>query len=269
MKLEVQNGSFSYRAGQTLLEGVCFEAGPGDVVAILGPNGAGKTTLLRCMLNLSHWKSGKTTLDGTDVRTMPERELWQKVSYVPQAKQSSLFCTVEEMVLLGRSSHIGPFSAPGNADLEKVHAAIGCLGLAHLSGRHCCELSGGELQMVLIARALAAEPGVLVLDEPESNLDFKNQLLVLDTIESLSKSGFTVIFNTHFPAHALRRANKALMLGRGGRSIYGAAQDVVTEKNISDFFDVQAVIGEIRTGSGAYRDVIPVSMQHTGGTAYE
>lgn len=261
MKLEVRNGSFSYRAGQPLLEAVCLEAGPGDVLAILGPNGAGKTTLLRCMLNLSHWKSGKTVLDGEDVRSMPERALWQKVSYVPQAKQSSLFCTVEEMVLLGRSSRIGPFSAPGKTDMENVHGAIERLSLSHLTGRRCCELSGGELQMVLIARALASEPGVLVLDEPESNLDFKNQLLVLDTIEDLAKSGLTVLFNTHFPAHALRRANKALMLGRGGKSVCGKAADVVTEGCISEFFGVHAVIGAIQTAEGVYQDVIPVSMR--------
>ena len=262
MKLEVRNGSFSYRAGQPLLEGVCFDAGPGDVLAILGPNGAGKTTLLRCMLNLSRWKNGQTLLDGEDVRSMPERALWQKVAYVPQAKQSSLFCTVEEMVLLGRSSRIGPFSAPGKKDMEKVHAAIERLGLSHLTGRRCCELSGGEHQMVLIARALASEPGVLVLDEPESNLDFKNQLLVLDTIEDLAKAGLTVIFNTHFPAHALRRASKALMLGRGGKSVYGKAADVVTEACISEFFGVHAVIGGIQTPAGVYQDVIPVSMGH-------
>ena len=105
MKLEVRNGRFSYRAGQPLLEAVCLEAGPGDVLAILGPNGAGKTTLLRCMLNLSHWKSGKTTLDGEDVRAIPERALWQKVAYVPQAKQSSLFCTIEARYAEGTRSH--------------------------------------------------------------------------------------------------------------------------------------------------------------------
>ena len=261
MKLEVQSGRFSYRAGQPLLEDVCLEAGPGDVLAILGPNGAGKTTLLRCMLNLSHWKSGKTVLDGEDVRAIPERALWQKVAYVPQARSSSLFCTVEEMVLLGRSSRIGPFSAPEKTDIETVHAAIERLSLSHLTGRRCCELSGGELQMVLIARALASEPGVLVLDEPESNLDFKNQLLVLDTIEDLAKSGLTVLFNTHFPAHALRRASKALMLGRGGKSVYGKAADVVTESCISEFFGVHAVIGGIQTAEGVYQDVIPVSMR--------
>ena len=113
--------------------------------------------------------------------------------------------------------------------------------------------------MVLIARALAAEPQVLILDEPESNLDFKNQLLVLDTMQSLARAGLTCVFNTHYPAHALRRANKALLLGRNGTSLFGRTQDIVTEQNISDYFGVRAVIGSIETPDGVYADVIPVS----------
>ena len=264
MKLSVQNGCFSYRAGQPLLENISFEAEGGDVLAILGPNGAGKTTLLKCMLNLLHWQEGQTLLDGENVGAMPARTLWQKVAYVPQAKQSSLFCTVEEMVLLGRSSRIGAFSAPSKEDFRQARAAIERLGLSHLFGRRCCELSGGEVQMVLIARALSSQPGVLVLDEPESNLDFKNQLLVLDTIEELAKSGLTCIFNTHFPAHALRRANQALMLGHGGKSVCGKTCDVVTEDRISEIFGVRAVIGEMQTPLGTYQDVIPVSIGREG-----
>lgn len=264
MKLSVQGGCFSYHAGQPLLKDIGFEAESGDVLAILGPNGAGKTTLLKCMLNLLHWQKGETRLDGEDVRALTQRALWQKVAYVPQAKQTSLFCTVEEMVLLGRSSHIGAFSAPSKEDLHQAHAAIERLGLAHLLGRRCCELSGGEVQMVLIARALAAQPGVLVLDEPESNLDFKNQLLVLDTMEQLAESGLACVFNTHFPAHALRRANKALLLGRGGKSVCGKTRDVVTEDKISEFFGVRAVIGEMQTPLGTYQDVIPVSIGREG-----
>ena len=264
MKLSVQNGCFSYRAGQPLLENISFEAERGDVLVILGPNGAGKTTLLKCMLNLLHWREGQTLLDGEDVSTMAVRALWQKVAYVPQAKQTSLFCTVEEMVLLGRSSHIGAFSAPSKEDFRQAHAAVERLGLSHLLGRRCCELSGGEVQMVLIARALSSQPGVLVLDEPESNLDFKNQLLVLDTIEDLARSGLTCIFNTHFPAHALRRANQALLLGRGGKSVCGKTCEVVTEDRISEFFGVRAVIGEMQTPLGVYQDVIPVSIGREG-----
>ena len=230
------------------------------MVAILGPNGAGKTTLLRCIMGFLRWNAGASLLDDRDIRDIPYRELWQTVAYVPQAKQTSLFCTVEEMVLLGRSSRIGAFSAPSKEDFRQARAAIERLGLSHLFGRRCCELSGGEVQMVLIARALSSQPGVLVLDEPESNLDFKNQLLVLDTIEELAKSGLTCIFNTHFPAHALRRANQALMLGRGGKSVCGKTCEVVTEDRISEFFGVRAVIGEMQTPLGVYQDVIPVSI---------
>ena len=261
MTLTVQNGSFAYKKGASLLEGITLQAERGDVLAILGPNGAGKTTLLRCMLNLCRWKQGQTLLDGRDVRAIPERMLWQTVSYVPQAKTAVSSCTVEQMVLLGRSSRIGAFSAPTQTDLQKTHDAIGRLGLCSFTDRRCCELSGGELQMALIARALAAEPQVLILDEPESNLDFKNQLLVLDTMQSLAHAGLTCIFNTHYPAHALRRANKALLLGRSGKSLFGSTQDVVTEENISDYFGVRAVIGSIETPDGAYADVIPVSAQ--------
>ena len=173
------------------------------------------------------------------------------ISYVPQAKTAASSCTVEQMVLLGRSSHIAAFSAPTQKDLQQTHDAMDRLGLSSFTDRRCCELSGGELQMVLIARALAAEP--------QSNLDFKNQLLVLDTMQSLARAGLTCVFNTHYPAHALRRANKALLLGRNGKSLFGSTQDVVTEQNISDYFGVRAVIGSIETPDGAYADVIPVS----------
>ena len=155
MTLTVQNGSFSYKKGAALLENISLEAERGDVLAILGPNGAGKTTLLRCMLNLCRWKKGQTLLDGRDVRAIPARTLWQMISYVPQAKTAASSCTVEQMVLLGRSSHIAAFSAPTQKDLQQTHDAMDRLGLSSFTDRRCCELSGGELQMVLIARALA------------------------------------------------------------------------------------------------------------------
>ena len=149
--------------------------------------------------------------------------------------------------------------APEREIKKRVPYVLELVGLENKGRRLPNELSGGELQMVLIARALAAEPQVLILDEPESNLDFKNQLLVLDTMQSLARAGLTCVFNTHYPAHALRRANKALLLGRNGKSLFGSTQDVVTEQNISDYFGVRAVIGSIETPDGAYADVIPVS----------
>ncbi len=261
MKLRVQHGSFKYSSGdRQVLRNVGFSAEGGDVLAILGPNGAGKTTLLRCSLGLLKWKEGRTELDGTDIRRIRPRELWQKVAYVPQAGQASAPYTVEEMILLGRSSHFGAFRTPGKKDLEQMEAVLARMALAPLRKKNFSQLSGGEKQMVLIARALAADPKVLVLDEPESNLDFRNQLLVLDTMSELAASGIACIFNTHYPAHALRRANKALMLGKDGSFQFGPTAQVVTEQNISRYFGVSAVIGNVETPGNIYQDVIPIAV---------
>lgn len=267
MKFEVCDGMFRYSGGdRTVLDRICFTVRSGDVLAVLGPNGAGKTTLLRCSLGLLKWHGGCSRLDGKDIRDYSYQKLWQNIAYVPQARRSDAPYTVEEMILLGRSSHFGVFSLPGKKDVDRMEAVIHQLHLEKLRKKLCTQLSGGELQMVLIARALATEPKVLILDEPESNLDFQNQLLVLDTISRLSADGITCIFNTHYPAHALRWANKALMLGHDGTYIFGDTTDVVTEKNISRYFGVTAVIGEIETPGNIYRDVMAVSTD-TGQTA--
>lgn len=260
MKFQVSGGSFRYSSGdRQVLDQISFSAESGDVLAILGPNGAGKTTLLRCSLGLLKWQAGKTELDGRDIRQMKARELWQKIAYVPQAAQASAPYTVEEMILLGRSSHFGTFSLPGKKDLEWMERVAERMGIEALRKKKFAELSGGERQMVLIARALAADPQVLVLDEPESNLDFRNQLLVLDTISELAASGLACIFNTHYPAHALRRANKALLLSRDGSCEAGPTARVVTEESLSKYFGVAAVIGDIETPGNIYRDVVPIS----------
>jgi iron complex transport system ATP-binding protein len=162
------------------------------------------------------------------------------------------------MILLGRSSHFGMLARPKAEDMDKVHEIMEKLHISKLAEKKCSEISGGELQMVLMARALAAEPQILVLDEPESNLDFKNQLLVLETMSELVANGMSCIFNTHYPAHALQRANKAFLIGEKGDYIFGDASSVVTEQNIELAFGVKAVIGEIETPGSILQDVVPL-----------
>lgn len=270
MTISVENGCFSYeRQGVPVLRDVCFEAKSGDIVAILGPNGAGKTTLLRCIMGFLRWDSGLSRLDGKDIRLITGRRLWQSVAYVPQAKNTVVSYTVEQMVLLGRSSRFGMLRRPGAEDIQKTRAVMETLGLWGLRDKRCSEISGGELQMTLIARALASEPEILILDEPESNLDFKNQLLVLETMSRLASDGMACIFNTHYPAHALQRANRALLLGRHCKPVFGDAPSVVTERNIERAFGVRAVIGEIETPGSILQDVVPLSILEQGSVSTE
>jgi iron complex transport system ATP-binding protein len=269
MKISVENGNFAYHGSDGavfgVLSNIAFSAGPGDILAILGPNGAGKTTLLRCMMGFLRWAQGRTLIDGRDLKEIPHRELWSTLSYVPQAKNTQSACTAGQMVLLGRSSHFGAAQKPSAKDLDKAGAAMEKLGISNLAHKKCSEISGGELQMVLIARALASEPEILILDEPESNLDFRNQLLVLDTISSLAREGMTCIFNTHYPAHALQRANRSLLLCRGGEYTCGDTAKTVTEQSIEKAFGVKAVIGDIETPGNITRDVVPLSISGRAG----
>lgn len=260
MNLTVNNGSFYYHKNTPVFQNVNFSVDSGEIMALLGPNGAGKTTMLRCITGMLKWRFGESLLDGQPIQTIPMRKLWSKLAYVPQAKSTSSAYTAFETVLLGRSSHLNVFSTPGKEDLLKAEEAMDLLGITNLMEKKCNAISGGELQMVLIARALAAQPQVLILDEPESNLDFKNQLVVLDAMTKLAGSGMTCIFNTHYPAHALQRADKSLILSRGGDYVFGNTASVVTKENIRNAFGVEAVIGEVETPDKILQNVIPLQI---------
>ena len=260
MNLTVNQGGFFYQKNTPIFNDINFSVDSGEILAILGPNGAGKTTLLRCITGMLKWKSGASLLDGAPIHSMSSQKLWSHMAYVPQAKGASSAYTTFEAVLLGRSNRLNAFSTPKQADLEKAKEVMEQLGIAHLMEKKCSAISGGELQMVLIARALASEPQVLILDEPESNLDFKNQLIVLDTITRLAQQGMTCIFNTHYPAHALQRSHKSLILSRGGQYVFGNTASVVTEQNIRNAFGVEAIIGEVETPEHVLQNVIPLNI---------
>ena len=262
--LKIESGSFAYKGGPQILKDINIEIEPGEILAVLGPNGAGKTTMLRCMMDMLHWQSGRSLLKGEDIRSMPASRLWRVMAYVPQARSAALSYTAFQTVLLGRSSRIGAFSSPSDEDMKATERVMDRLGISHLADKPCHAISGGEFQMVLIARAMAAEPQVLVLDEPESNLDFKNQLIVLDTMTALAAEGVACVFNTHYPAHALQRAGKSLMLSKEGWSIFGETTSVVTEDNIRRAFGVEAMIGEVETPHNIMKNVVAVGISEDG-----
>ena len=260
MNFKVENGCFGYGKGKNILNDINFNVNEKEILSILGSNGVGKTTLLKCTLGLLNWKSGQTLIDGKNIKSMSHKDTWSSIGYVPQAKLSTFAYTVEEMVLLGRNSHLKMLEQPGKRDKEIAEECIKKIGIDYLKGKLCSKISGGELQMVLIARALAAQPKLLILDEPESNLDFKNQLIVLETIKNLrDEEGISSIVNTHYPNHAIAISDKSLILNRDGSSVFGLADEVINEENLNKSFGVDVKIADFYHENKKYTSVFPIS----------
>lgn len=261
MILEIKNGCFGYPKQGIILSDINLSLEEGHVLAVLGPNGIGKTTLLKCIIGLLPWADGMTLLYGRDIRTIKPKELWSTISYIPQSHGFAFSYTGLEMVLMGRSPHLGTFSQPGHKDIEMAEAMMEKTGITRLAGKDCNRMSGGELQMVLIARALINEPKLIILDEPETGLDFHNQILVLNMIERLShEDGISAIINTHYPTNAMSVADEAFMMNRGGSFFYGSTEEVLTEENISKSFDVNVVMHEFCHNKKMMKSIVPVSL---------
>ena len=257
---EVRGGSFSYENGVQILYDINLTVTAPEILCVLGANGAGKTTLIRAMLGLCKWGGGASFLNGVNIRKMKAKEFWKRVGYVPQAKLSSFAFTVGEMVRLGRSAHLAAFSMPAKRDEEAAEEALSLVGIEHLRDKLCSRISGGELQLVLIARALAAKPEILVLDEPESNLDFKNQKRVLSIISTLCKERrIAAVINTHYPEHAMDISQRALLMMPDKSAIFGRTIDVITEENLKKTFDIPVHIHRYRIGWRMHSSILPLS----------
>lgn len=262
MKLAVKDASFSYGKKKNVFEHVSFLAQQGHIISILGPNGAGKTTFLKCLLGFCHWDSGEETIDDISQKEYSSHDFWRRAAYVPQARNQTFPYTVEETVLLGRSAYLNLFQMPHEKDYEMAEKAMELAGIMSLKDRNCNEISGGELQLTLIARALAGDPEVLIMDEPETGLDFRNQLIVLNLIRRLSReNGLTVIFNTHYPEHALDLSDETLLIRKGNDSLFGKTEDVLTQENMSAAFGVEIAMVKERIGNHEHVSVIPVGLK--------
>jgi iron complex transport system ATP-binding protein len=212
--------------GRWLLRGLSFRAVPGRVCGILGPNGRGKTTLLRLLLGLATPAEGRIVRDGP-------------AGYVPQRTEAAFAYEVIDVVVMGRARRIGALRAPGQADFDAARAALDRMGMGAFADQSFDALSGGERQMVLIARALAADTRTLVLDEPASALDLANQARVLGVLRSLAaRDGIAVVLTTHHPHHALDACDDVLMLHGPGDADFGPAADVLSEPALDRLYGV-------------------------------
>lgn len=261
MILKVENGCFGYPKQDEILTDINIQLDEGHILSVLGPNGIGKTTLLKCMIGLMPWSRGRSLLMGNDIRNMSSKEIWNTISYIPQSHGFSFSYTGLEMVMLGRSSHLGMFQQPGKKEIELAEQMMERVGITRLADKDCNRMSGGELQMVLIAKALINEPKLIILDEPETGLDFHNQILVLNMVEKLAhEENISAIMNTHYPTNAMSIADEAFMMNHSGERFYGKTGDILNEQNISRSFDVNVVVDEIIYQNKTIRSIIPVSL---------
>jgi len=222
----------------------------GEVLALLGPNGGGKTTLLKTLLGLLKPRVGEVLLSGKSLDAYSIRERARVIAYVPQVHVGTFAYTVETVVLMGRTAHGSLFSRPSGRDYAVAHAALERFGIGQLAGRPYTMISGGERQLVLLARALAQEPQFIVLDEPTASLDFGNQGKVMSEIRQLAKSGHGVLFTTHDPNHALRAADRAYLLRDGTRLAVGPVSTVLNREQLETLY--QAPVERIAdSGSSA------------------
>jgi iron complex transport system ATP-binding protein len=238
----VENLCFSYRHGFELKD-VNLRVESGSIVTLLGPNGSGKTTLLKCINALLKPKTNCVYVDGRDVLKMKESELAKLMGYVPQSHSPIFPYTVLDVVLMGRTSHLGVFQQPSRADIHKAEEALRSVGLYNLRDRPYTEISGGERQLVLIARALAQEPKVILLDEPTAHLDFKNQFKVLKIIRRVAKEkDVAVIMSLHDPNLAYLFSDLIALMKDGKIIACSDPSNVITRENIKTVYGIEAEI---------------------------
>jgi iron complex transport system ATP-binding protein len=225
----------------------------GEVLALLGPNGGGKTTLLKTLLGLLAPKAGEVRLGDRPLGSYRDRERARLIAYVPQSHSATFAFTVEAIVLMGRTAHGNLFSRPSAADHAVAARTLDRFGIAHLRDRPYTMISGGERQLALLARALAQEPQFIVLDEPTASLDFGNQGKVMREIRALAGSGHGVLFTTHDPNHALRAADRALLLRDGTRIAEGAIGAVLDRERLEALYGAPVeTINDAAAGKSAF-----------------
>jgi iron complex transport system ATP-binding protein len=228
--------------------GVDLEVRPSEVLCLLGPNGSGKTTLFKTMLGLLPPQAGEVRLDGIPVADLARPDIARRVAYVPQAHAAHFPFTVADMVVMGRTAHLGLFASPSQEDGRKALAALATLGIAELAEAEYTRISGGQRQLALIARALAQDAPAIVMDEPTASLDFGNQVVVLSEVRRLAERGLAIVLSTHDPDHAFSIGHRVALLDGGRLIAQGAPQEVLTPERLRAVYGVSVVVERLSRG---------------------
>jgi len=258
MILDAQHLSYAYEPGKTVLHDVSFTLESGETLYVLGRNGGGKTTLLACLAGLLKPDKGTVLLKGNPIDDYPAAKRARLIGLIPQMHTPAFAYTVEDMVMMGRAPHLSWLESPSKEDQVIVEEALEQVGLFELRDRPYTEISGGERQLVLIARGLAQKCSILLMDEPTAHLDLSNQHRVLEIIKQLSRMGLSFIISTHAPNDALTYADKVLLLNGGWVTEYGLPQDTLTESVLSSVYGIRTeVIYDWVHGMPIPRAVVP------------
>ncbi|MEQ8200334.1 MAG: ABC transporter ATP-binding protein [Syntrophomonadaceae bacterium] len=263
--LEVQELSFKY-SGDLIFDKVSLDIKPGEVFCLLGPNGCGKTTLLDCILGWLKPCSGRIMLDGADITDMPARRVAHHLAYVPQIHEKTFPYLVKDIVLMGRASYLGTFEAPSDEDVMIAERALEMVGMGSFKERPYTQLSGGEGQLVMVARALAQHTPMIIMDEPTAHLDYHHELTILETIVKLVRdSGLSVLMATHNPNHGFHLqksgVNVRVAMLKNKRMIHvGSTAEVLSEYKLGELYDILVrIVDCVLEDGGILKQVVPVS----------
>ena len=235
MSIDVAHLSFSY-GSREILHDLSFSIPDGCLVNVLGPNGVGKSTLFRCILGLSPHYSGTILVNGKNLRALSVRERAREISYIPQSHAPVYDYEVVDVVLM---------ATPGEAQLQRAHEALARIGIEHLAHRTYTQISGGEQQLVLIARALAQNARTIIMDEPTSALDYGNTMRVLSCVRQLAREGLSIVQSTHNPDHAFLYSDATMVLSKGRLRAFGNPHDVITSELISELYDIEVEVNSL------------------------
>lgn len=261
--LTLQDAVLGYRGKKkekVVLNGLSFSLEPGELLCILGANGVGKTTMYRTVLGFLPILGGSIQIDGRDIQSFSRSELAKKIAYVPQYHTPPFPYSVFDVVLMGRSAHLQQFSTPGKEDEKIALKMLERMGILYLKDEIYTEISGGERQLALIARALAQQTSYILMDEPASNLDYGNQMRMLQTIRELTKENIGVCFTSHYPEHAFLTDASVLAIEGKEQSEKGSAEEIITEDLLKRMYGLDAEIQRVRDSREKIQKSILVHM---------
>lgn len=254
MKLEIKNLYGGY--GKTdVLKNISFSVETGDILYIIGQNGSGKSTIFKFLLRFLTPSKGTILLNDKSIKNYSTKEFAKNIAYIPQSHNTVFGYNVLDIVMMGRTPYLSSLGSPSDEDLKKAYNTLELLGISHMAYKNYIKLSGGERQLVLIARAICQDAKLLIMDEPTANLDYANQQIILNTVQNLSNSGYIIIMSTHSIEQPLATSSKILLIKDGKCIGYGNTSDTLTSDSLECIYGIPMDILSVLDRNGKTRNV--------------